>query len=67
MTDPVAAYYVGDILRGAPPPANALKGRIAFKTGTSYWLRDALAIGFDRRTTIAGLGRRVPTMARRLA
>ena len=53
MTDPVAAYYVADILRGAPPPANALKGRIAFKTGTSYGFRDALAIGFDRRTTIA--------------
>ena len=53
MTDPVAAYYVEDILRGAPPPANALKGRIAFKTGTSYGFRDALAIGFDRRTTIA--------------
>jgi penicillin-binding protein 1C len=53
VTDPVAAYYVDDILRGAPPPANALKGRIAFKTGTSYGFRDALAIGFDRRTTIA--------------
>ena len=53
VTDPVAAYYVEDILLGAPPPANALKGRIAFKTGTSYGFRDALAIGFDRRTTIA--------------
>ncbi len=53
VTDPVAAYYIWDILRGAPPPANALKGRIAFKTGTSYGFRDALAIGFDRRTTIA--------------
>src|SRR5580704_3606447 len=53
VTDPVAAYYVEDILRGALPPANALKGRIAFKTGTSYGFRDALAIGFDRRTTIA--------------
>ena len=53
VTDPVAAYYVADILRGAPPPANALNGRIAFKTGTSYGFRDALAIGFDRRTTIA--------------
>jgi penicillin-binding protein 1C len=53
VTDPVAAYYVEDILRGAPPPANALKGRIAFKTGTSYGFRDALAIGFDLRTTIA--------------
>jgi penicillin-binding protein 1C len=53
VTDPVAAWYVADILRGAPPPANALKGRIAFKTGTSYGFRDALAIGFDSRTTIA--------------
>ena len=53
VTDPVAAYYVEDILRGAAPPANALRGRIAFKTGTSYGFRDALAIGFDRRTTIA--------------
>src|SRR5271157_4215453 len=53
VTDPVAAWYVADILRGAQPPANALRGRIAFKTGTSYGFRDALAIGFDRRTTIA--------------
>ncbi len=53
VTDPVAAWYVADILRGAPPPANALSGRIAFKTGTSYGFRDALAVGFDRETTIA--------------
>jgi penicillin-binding protein 1C len=53
VTDSVAAYYVADILRGAPPPANALSGRIAFKTGTSYGFRDALAVGFDRGTTIA--------------
>jgi penicillin-binding protein 1C len=53
VTDPVAAFYVADILRGSPPPANALSGRIAFKTGTSYGLRDALAIGFDKQTTIA--------------
>ena len=53
VTDPVAAWYVADILRSAPPPANALKGRIAFKTGTSYGFRDALAAGFDRETTIA--------------
>jgi penicillin-binding protein 1C len=53
VTDPAPAWYVADILRGAPPPANALKGRIAFKTGTSYGFRDALAIGFDHRTTIA--------------
>jgi penicillin-binding protein 1C len=53
VTDAVAAYYVEDILRGAPPPANALSGRIAYKTGTSYGFRDALAIGFDKGTTIA--------------
>ena len=53
VTDPVSAWYVADILRGAPPPANSLSGRIAFKTGTSYGFRDALAVGFDRRTTIA--------------
>ncbi|MGA2791996.1 MAG: penicillin-binding protein 1C [Roseiarcus sp.] len=53
VTDPVAAYYVEDILRGAPPPANSLSGRIAYKTGTSYGFRDALAIGFDRGSTIA--------------
>jgi penicillin-binding protein 1C len=53
VTDPVAAYYVEDILRGAPPPANSLSGRIAFKTGTSYGYRDALAVGFDKGSTIA--------------
>ena len=66
VTDPVAAYYIEDILRGAAPPANALSGRIAFKTGTSYGFRDALAIGFHRLTTIAvWVGR--PTTARRPA
>ena len=53
VTDPVAAFYIEDILRGSPPPANALSGRIAFKTGTSYGFRDALAVGFDKLTTIA--------------
>ena len=53
VTDAVAAWYVADILRGAPPPANALSGRLAFKTGTSYGFRDALAVGFDKATTIA--------------
>jgi penicillin-binding protein 1C len=53
VTDPVAAYYIADVLRGAAPPANGLSGRIAFKTGTSYGFRDALAVGFDRGTTIA--------------
>lgn len=53
LTTPVSAWYVGDILRGAPPPANALPGRIAFKTGTSYGFRDAWSIGFDARVTVA--------------
>jgi penicillin-binding protein 1C len=50
--EPVASWYVYDILRGAPPPANAIGGRVAFKTGTSYGYRDAFAAGFDRDTTI---------------
>ncbi|MGE3246285.1 MAG: penicillin-binding protein 1C [Beijerinckiaceae bacterium] len=53
VTSPVAAWYVADILRGAPPPANAQGGLIAFKTGTSYGNRDAVAAGFDRNFTIA--------------
>ncbi len=52
ISEPVAAWYVYDILRGAPPPVNAIGGRIAFKTGTSYGYRDAFAVGFDRDTTI---------------
>ena len=53
IAEPVAAWYVADILRGAPPPENAPAGRLAYKTGTSYGFRDALAIGFDKTTTIA--------------
>jgi penicillin-binding protein 1C len=52
LMDPVAAWYVGNVLIGAPPPDNAPHGRIAFKTGTSYGYRDAWAVGFDGRTTI---------------
>jgi penicillin-binding protein 1C len=52
LLDPVAAWYVGNILIGAPPPDNAPHGRIAFKTGTSYGYRDAWAVGFDGRLTI---------------
>ena len=52
IAEPVAAWYVFDVLRGSPPPANATGGRIAYKTGTSYGYRDAFAIGYDRRTTI---------------
>ncbi len=52
LIDPVAAWYVGDILIGAPPPENAAPGHIAFKTGTSYGYRDAWAVGYDGRMTI---------------
>ncbi len=53
LLSPVAAWYVTDILKHAPPPANAKAGQIAFKTGTSYGSRDAWAVGFDGRHTIA--------------
>lgn len=53
VCEPVACWYVADALRGAPPPANAPAGRLAFKTGTSYGFRDAVAVGFDARMTIA--------------
>ncbi|WP_050524421.1 penicillin-binding protein 1C [Pseudorhodobacter wandonensis] len=43
----VAAWEVGDILSGMPPPAGAPVNRLAYKTGTSYGHRDAWAIGFD--------------------
>ncbi|MGB7271624.1 MAG: penicillin-binding protein 1C [Albidovulum sp.] len=46
---PEAAWMVGDILAGLPPPPGAAPGRLAYKTGTSYGHRDALAIGFDGR------------------
>ncbi len=48
-----AAWYVGDVLSGTPPPRNARAGRIAFKTGTSYGFRDAWAVGFDGRHVVA--------------
>jgi penicillin-binding protein 1C len=56
---PVAAWYVNDILRRAPPPPgmlpDAVKGsrKLAYKTGTSYGFRDAWAVGYDRQVTIA--------------
>jgi penicillin-binding protein 1C len=52
LLDPAAAWYVGNVLIGAPPPDNGVRGRIAFKTGTSYGYRDAWAVGFDGRHTI---------------
>jgi penicillin-binding protein 1C len=52
LLDPTAAWYVGSILLGTPPPENAAGGRIAFKTGTSYGYRDAWAVGFNGKHTI---------------
>jgi penicillin-binding protein 1C len=52
LLDPVAAWYVGNVLSGTPPPENAAGGRIAYKTGTSYGFRDAWSVGFDGRKTI---------------
>ena len=53
IAEPVAAWYVADTLRGTPPPESALPNRLAYKTGTSYGYRDAWAVGFDRRVTVA--------------
>jgi len=52
LLDPVAAWYIGNILVGTPPPENAAGGRIAYKTGTSYGYRDAWSVGFDGKRTI---------------
>ena len=52
LIEPVAAWYVGNVLLGTPPPENATAGRIAYKTGTSYGYRDAWAVGFDGKRTI---------------
>jgi penicillin-binding protein 1C len=52
LLDPVSAWYVGNVLIGTPPPENAVGGRIAFKTGTSYGYRDAWSVGFDGKRTI---------------
>ncbi len=52
LMDQAAAWQVGNVLLGTPPPENAPQHRIAFKTGTSYGYRDAWSVGFDGRMTI---------------
>ncbi|HVW92389.1 MAG TPA: penicillin-binding protein 1C [Devosia sp.] len=52
VLDPVAAWYVSDILSGVAPPTNGSFGRIAFKTGTSYGYRDGWSVGYDGKTVI---------------
>ncbi|QIG48109.1 penicillin-binding protein 1C [Nordella sp. HKS 07] len=53
LFDKAAAWQVGDVLIDAPPPVNALPGKIAYKTGTSYGYRDAWAVGYDGAHTVA--------------
>ncbi len=53
LLSPLAAWYVSDILKDAPAPLNAKAGRFAYKTGTSYGYRDAWAVGYDGKYTIA--------------
>ncbi len=52
LMDPAAAWQVGNVLIGTPPPENGPRNRIAFKTGTSYGYRDAWSVGFDGHMTI---------------
>jgi penicillin-binding protein 1C len=52
LMEPIAAWYVANILLGTPPPENAIGHRIAFKTGTSFGYRDAWSVGFDGKRTI---------------
>ena len=52
LMDANAAWYVGNVLIGTPPPENAVGGRIAYKTGTSYGYRDAWAVGYDGKRVI---------------
>src|SRR5260370_20301700 len=54
LMDQVAAWQVGNVLIGTPPPENAAHNPIAFKTGTSYGYRDAWSVGFDGRISIGG-------------
>ena len=49
----VAAWYLVQTLAGTPAPRHERAGRIAFKTGTSFGYRDAWAVGFDGRWTVA--------------
>lgn len=53
MFGPVAAWQVTHILSQNPTPTGAVTGRIAWKTGTSYGHRDALAVGYDGRHVAA--------------
>lgn len=47
-----AAWHVSHILSNTPAPAGAARGKLAYKTGTSYGHRDAWAIGYDARHVV---------------
>lgn len=49
VVGPVAAWQTGEILARHSPPGGRAAGRVAWKTGTSYGHRDALALGWDGR------------------
>lgn len=53
MFGPVAAWQVSNMLAQNMPPTGSTNGRIAWKTGTSYGNRDALAVGFNGRYVVA--------------
>ena len=58
MFGPVAAWQVGNVLAQNPAPHGARQRALAYKTGTSYGNRDALAVGFDgARVGAVWLGR----------
>ena len=40
LIDKAAAWQVGNVLLGTPPPENGVHNKIAFKTGTSYGYRE---------------------------
>jgi penicillin-binding protein 1C len=59
LLSPEAAWIVYDILSGVPAPSSlrqvsamATRPAFAWKTGTSYGMRDAWAIGMDSRYTV---------------
>ncbi len=52
VISPVAAWYLGDILRDLPVPQGSKAGVLPYKTGTSYGHRDAWAVGWDGRHVI---------------
>jgi penicillin-binding protein 1C len=54
LTSRASAWAVGNILANLTPPPNAgPKGRVAYKTGTSYGHRDAWALGWNGRYVAA--------------